>query len=153
MSVFRWGVGEGRRVPTRPVNLMERPESRAWQLSNALYQFIAIFQLNLLRVSIWGTLGDRRVSWPFGSLLPSSTEHLLGVRCYAGNPQEYTRTRDMGIPGLPFWGQRLRMREHQSTQLLKLEKSLQNNHILPFCQQFTVVLWLEISKEEINEKP
>lgn len=126
------GLGRAGWCQQDPVNLMERPESRAWQLSNAPYQFIATFQLNLLRVSIGGTLWDRWVSWPFGSFLPSSTEHLLGVRYYAGNPQEYTRTRGMGIPGLPFWGQRLRMREHQSTQLLTLEKSLQNNPYIAF---------------------
>lgn len=96
------GLGRAGGCQQDLVNLMERPESRDQQLSNVPYQFIATFQLNLFRVSIGGTLGDRRVSWPFGSFLPSSTEHLLGVRCYAGKPQEYTRTRGMGIPGLPF---------------------------------------------------
>lgn len=153
MCVFRWGVGRTGGCQQALVNLTERPESTALQLSRFLYQFTSTFHLSLMTVHRRDSGTDRWVSWPFGSFFPPSAEHLLCVRCYAGNPQEYMRTRGMGSPACHSGGRGYIWVNINQHSFWSWKEVFKITHTLLFCQQLTVVLWLESSEEEINEKP
>lgn len=130
------------------VNLMERPESTALQLSGFLYQFTSIFQLSLLWLSIGGTqVQTDELLGP----LDLSFHPVLSIYCVWG-PMLGTH-RNIREPEV--WGSSachsggrgyiwVNINQHSFWSWKKVFKI---THTLLFCQQLTVVLWRALKRK------
>lgn len=110
--------------------------------------YIYLFPLNLLWIPIGGTLAlAGKFLWLF---LP--TWHWAPTRgeVLCQEPVGIWENR-YRVSRLPFFRcVSININQHSPSEAGKT--GLQSNPYIAFCQQLTVVLWLEISEEEISEK-
>ena len=116
-----------------------------------LYRFLStISALSFMNFRLLWYWQDRGVPWPFGSVFPPGTNTYWGWGALLGIHQEH-RIRGIlwgGRFGVPF-GQS----GHQSIFIAsEAEKtSLQNPSYISFCQQVTLVLWLDRSRVSVRK--